>query len=205
MNTQAVKPVNQTLRITILRLSFLAVLPLMLFSRSAWMDPEWMFDILEVMGIFFVIFAVLGRFWSILYIGGHKNRTVMQDGPYSICRHPLYLFSTIGVLGLGMMLGSIVLTVLLGLLTFVILSVTARKEEQFLRAEFGDSYKTYEQRVPRIWPDISLFHTRNYVEFSVAHLKGNFFDALVFLAFIPLAELMEWVKEENLIATFLIY
>lgn len=205
MTTKAIIPANQTLRISILRLLFLLMLPLMLFSRSAWMEPGWMFEILEVMGLFFVIFAVLGRFWSILYIGGHKNRSIMQEGPYSICRHPLYLFSTIGVLGLGMMLGSIILTALLGVLTFVILSVTARKEEQFLRAEFGDSYQKYEQRVPRIWPDLSLFRTENYVEFSVAHLKGNFFDALVFLAFIPIAEIMEWVKEENLISTFLIY
>lgn len=80
-------------------MTFIAVFPLILFSRSAWMDPEWVFELLEVLGISLVIFAVLGRFWSILYIGGRKNKEVMQDGPYSMCRHPLYQFSTMGVVG----------------------------------------------------------------------------------------------------------
>jgi len=205
MNNTVVKPANQELRITVLRVTFIVMIPLILFSRSAWMEPEWVFEVMEVLGVSLVIFAVLGRFWSILYIGGHKNSQVMQDGPYSICRHPLYLFSTMGVVGLGLMLGSIVLTIGLGVLTFVILTATANKEEDFLRAEFGDAYGKYEAKTPRIWPKLSLFHTEGEVMFDVKHLKGNFFDALVFLTFIPMAELMEWLKEENLVYTFLIY
>ena len=180
MSTVAVKPANQNRRILILRLTFLAVFPMILFSRSAWLDPEWVFELLEVSGISLVIFAVLGRFWSILYIGGRKNKQVMQDGPYSICRHPLYLFSTMGVVGLGLMLGSVVLTAVLGLLAFAILTSTAKKEENFLRAEFGDAYGIYEARTPRILPNLALFHTEDDVTFSVKTLKVNFFDALVF-------------------------
>ena len=198
-------PADQKLRITVLRLAFVAVIPLILFSRSAYLEPEWAYDLLEVAGIFLVILAVLGRFWSILYIGGHKNALVMQEGPYSICRHPLYLFSTLGVAGLGAMLGSFVLTALLGGMTFLILYVTARKEERFLLSEFGDAYRSYAARTPRIWPKLSLFHTREEVVFNTQTLKGNFFDALVFLAFIPLVELLEWLKDASFIPTFMIY
>jgi protein-S-isoprenylcysteine O-methyltransferase Ste14 len=197
--------VRQKVRIRILRLAFLAMLPLVIFSRSAWLEPEWLFDLFEVAGIFLVILGVLGRFWSILYIGGHKNVTVIQSGPYSICRHPLYLFSTIATAGFGLMLGSVVLTALLGGVVFVILSLTAQREERYLRSEFGGAYDAYAARVPRIWPDLSLFTTPREVVFSVPQLKGNFFDALVFLSFIPLAELMEWLKEEAIVPTFLIY
>lgn len=49
-----------------------------------------------------IVACVLIGFWSILYIGGRKNQMIMQDGPYSMCRHPLYLFSTIGVFGFGL-------------------------------------------------------------------------------------------------------
>ncbi|MCW8841862.1 MAG: isoprenylcysteine carboxylmethyltransferase family protein [Rhodobacteraceae bacterium] len=200
-----VAAVRQKIRIRILRLAFLAMLPLVIFSRSAWLEPEWLFDLFEVAGIFLVIFGVLGRFWSILYIGGHKNLTVIQSGPYSICRHPLYLFSTIATTGFGLMLGSVVLTALLGAVVFVILSLTAQKEERYLRAEFGGAYDAYAARVPRIWPDLSLFTTPDEVVFSVPHLRGNFFDALVFLSFIPLAELMEWLKAEAIVPTFPIF
>ena len=200
-----VAAVRQKIRIRILRLAFLAMLPLVVFSRSAWIELEWLFDLFEVAGIFLVIFGVLGRFWAILYIGGHKNLTVIQSGPYSICRHPLYLFSTIATAGFGLMLGSVVLTALLGVVVFVILSLTAQREERFLRAEFGGAYEAYAARVPRIWPDLSLFTTPREVVFSVPHLRGNFFDALVFLSFIPLAELMEWLKEEAIVPTFPIF
>lgn len=201
MTATTARPFNQRLRIAALRLFFLLALPLIVFTRSAWSDPEWVFEIMEVSGIFLIILAVLGRFWAILYIGGMKNMTVMQYGPYSVCRHPLYLFSTIGVVGLGLMLGSLLLTVFLGGAAFLILSATAAREENFLRSQFGAAYDAYAARVPRIWPRPSLFRTGATVTVQLNTLRTNFADALVFLAFIPLAELMEWVKETGLVAT----
>lgn len=189
----SLKPVRQSLRIAALRLSFLLLLPLMLFSRSAWSGA--VFDILEVAGIMAIISGVLGRFWAILYIGGQKNRRVMDEGPYSICRHPLYLFSTIGVVGFGLMLGSVVLTVAFGAVFFAILSITAAKEERFLRASLGNDYAEYAARVPRILPDPRLFRTSSHITVNIATLRGNLADALVFLSLIPLAELMEFLHE----------
>ena len=203
--TATIRPFNQKIRIWGLRLFFVLAVPLILFTRSAWTHPEWIFEILEVSGIFLVIAGVLGRFWAILYIGAMKNRSVMQVGPYSICRHPLYLFSTIGVLGFGLMLGSLVLTAFLGLSVFVILSATAAREENFLRTTFGAEYNTYAARVPRIWPNLRHFTTPAEVTCSVKALRVNFADALVFLAFIPLAELMESVKEAGLLPTIALY
>ena len=42
------------------------------------------------------------RLWSTLHIGGHKRQRVVMDGPYSICRNPLYLFSLLATLGVGL-------------------------------------------------------------------------------------------------------
>jgi protein-S-isoprenylcysteine O-methyltransferase Ste14 len=192
--------VDQVTRINILRGAFLACVPLFLFTRSAWSEP--VFELLEMAGLTLVITAVLGRFWAILYIGGQKNSQVMQEGPYSVCRHPLYLFSTLGVLGLGLMLGSLVLTALVGGLTLAILAATARKEEAFLRGTFGAAYDAYAARVPMILPRPSLFRTAAEVTVSVPHLRGNLMDALVFLLFIPLAELLEYIKEMHALPGF---
>lgn len=200
-----VRPFNQKIRIAILRLFFVLAIPLILFTRSAWMGNEVLFEVLEQLGVFMVIAAVLGRFWAILYIGALKNKVVMQDGPYSICRHPLYLFSTIGVVGFGLMLGSLTLCVILGGGAFVILSRTAAREEGFLRAEFGQAYNDYSARVPRIWPRLSLFRAEPTVTSSIVAMRTNFFDALVFLAFIPVAEVMEELKEMALWPTLALY
>jgi protein-S-isoprenylcysteine O-methyltransferase Ste14 len=203
--TRTARPraVNQVIRINILRLTFLLCLPAIVLTQSVW--PELVFEVFEIAGLTAIIAAVLGRFWSILYIGGHKNNTVMQQGPYSVCRHPLYLFSTLGVAGLGLMLGSLVLAVALGGLTLLILSVTARKEEAILRDMFGSAYDDYAARVPMILPKPSIFQSPATITVSVAHLRENLMDALVFLTFIPLAELMELIKAMNLFPKFPIF
>ncbi len=203
--SSTVTPFDQRIRITALRLYFLLAIPLIVFSKSAWSETHWLFELLEVAGVFLIISGVLGRFWAILYIGGQKNRSVVQDGPYSICRHPLYLFSTIGVLGFGLMLGSIVLTLFLAGSVFAILSMTAAREEQYLRATFGAEYDAYARRVPRILPRPSLFSGPEFVTFSVPTLSRNLSDALVFLALIPLAELAEGLHEMSGLPHFLIW
>ncbi|WP_431298018.1 methyltransferase family protein [Tabrizicola sp. BL-A-41-H6] len=196
-------PVNQLIRVNILRVAFVLTLPLTICAVSPWSGP--LREIMDVVGIGLVVAAVLGRFWSILYIGGHKNVTVMQDGPYSICRHPLYLFSTIGVLGFGLMLGSVVMTLLLGGLTLAVLSITARKEEAFLRGKFGLTYDAYAVRVPMIVPRLSGFKTEATLTISVPHLRHNLMDALVFLTFIPLARLLEHVQAVKVLPGFPIW
>jgi protein-S-isoprenylcysteine O-methyltransferase Ste14 len=192
-------------RINVLRATFILLLPLILFSRPIWDRTHWLFEIFEVIGIALLIAGVLGRFWAILYIGGRKNDMVMQDGPYSICRHPLYLFSTVAVAGFGLMLGSLVLTVVFTALTFAILSQTAAREEVRLRELFGTTYDTYAARVPRIWPKLSLFRTEPEVTFRVDHLRTNLMDALVFLTFIPIAEFAQELKEAGWLPTFPIF
>jgi protein-S-isoprenylcysteine O-methyltransferase Ste14 len=189
-------------RINMLRASFVLLLPLILFSWPIWERTHWLFEAFEVLGIMLLIAGVLGRFWAILYIGGRKNNLVMQDGPYSVCRHPLYFFSTLAVAGFGLMLGSLVLTVLFTVLTFVILSKTAEKEEERLRELFGTAYDTYAARVPRIWPKLSLFQTEPEVTFRVDHLRTNLMDALVFLSLIPLSEIAKELKEYGWLPTF---
>jgi protein-S-isoprenylcysteine O-methyltransferase Ste14 len=196
---------DQRIRIAALRILFIICLPLLIFTKSAWAEPEWVFEILEVAGILLIIAAVLGRFWAILYIGGHKNQTVMQDGPYSICRHPLYLFSTIGVTGFGLMLGTLLITALLGTAVFLILTATAKREEAFLRSEFGPAYDVYAARVPQILPKLSLFQTEPNVQVNIRTLRVNLFDSFVFLALIPIADLMEAVKEAGLVTAIPVY
>ncbi len=131
MTTRApVSPMNQKQRILLLRLLFLAFLPLLLLIRSPYQDMA-LGEVMESLGFLAIVAAVLGRFWATLYIGGRKNGEVMTDGPYSICRHPLYVASSLGILGLGLMSQSIILTVVITVPAVAILIATARREEAF--------------------------------------------------------------------------
>ena len=205
MSKTIITPFNQRIRIGVLRATFACLLPLILFSRSAWTDPKWLFEVFEMLGIALVISGVLGRLWAILYIGGRKNAQIMQDGPYSLCRHPLYLFSTIGVIGFGLMLGSVVLTAVMAVLLLFVVNETARREESFLRASFGPAYDAYAAVVPRFWPNLRNFRTDESITVRVSALRVNLRDALVFLFLIPLAEIMEYLHEAAIVPTFALW
>lgn len=181
----------ENLRINLLRGLFLLLLPALLIVHAP-LSVTLTGELLESLGMLLVVGGVLGRAWSILYIGGRKNRTVVIDGPYSICRHPLYLFSTMAVLGFGMMLQSLVLTIVLTGVFGTALYFTALREEERLRRNFGQAYDAYAEKTPAILPALSNFRTEEDITFSTSQLKRNFWDATVFIALIPLAELLEW-------------
>ncbi len=198
MTDKTARPFNQRLRIAALRIvTALVVLPLVLLTRPLW-DAGWPRDLTRLIGTLLIVAAVLGRFWAILYIGARKNKEVMRDGPYSLCRHPLYLFSTLGVAGFGLLLGSWIMAGLVTLAIYAILSRTAAREERFLRAEFGAAYETYAREVPRILPRGAPFRTAPQILGSLAPLKMTYRAALVFLGFLPAALLIDWVRAAGL-------
>lgn len=193
------KPFNQKIRITTLRIaSALLLLPLVLLTRPLW-DAGWPRDVTRLLGSLLIVAGVLGRFWAILYIGARKNKQVMQDGPYSLCRHPLYLSSTLGVAGFGLVLGGVVVTAVMTLVVFAILSATASREEAFLRGEFGAAYDDYVAKVPRILPRLTGFQTRAEITVLIAPLTMTYRDALVFLGFLPLAVVIGWIRDAGLL------
>ena len=92
------------------------------------------------------------------------------------------------------MLQSFVLAALIGTIVFLILNMTATREEAFLKSKFGFAYVVYTSATPKIIPEISLFSTSDDVAFSVHHLRNSFSDALVFIALVPLSEAIGWLR-----------
>ena len=93
-------------------------------------------EYLELAGFGLAILCVAGRAWSILYVGAHKNRRLVMAGPYSMTRNPLYLFSTIGAAGIGLIFGSLVAAAMLGLVSYLVLARMAQKEAAHLPHAF---------------------------------------------------------------------
>lgn len=183
--------VNQQVRINILRLSFLVLVPLILFVPPGLGSNGPWHEMIETIGALMLFAGVLGRFWSILYVGGVKNAQLMTDGPFSMTRNPLYFFSTVAATGIGLMLGAVSFAILLGGTVGLILWITARREMAFLRQEFGPAYDQYAARVPFFFPDPRLFRAAPELTVRTAPLRRNLADALVFLSFVPLVELVD--------------
>lgn len=194
MTLVTARPVNQKRRILVIRLAFLAVLPLILFVQPALPIGGFEHEVIEAAGLLLLLVGVLGRLWSILYIGSVKNQRLMRDGPYSMTRNPLYFFSTVATTGIGLMLGSLFFAALLGGLTVIILFVTARREAAFLAASFVADYAAYAREVPFFVPDPRLYKTPANVTFGSRALRNSLFDALGFLVAIPIVELLDYLK-----------
>lgn len=189
------KAVNQKRRINSLRLAVVLLLPVILFVMPELPFYGFGHEMIEAVGVLILIAGVLGRFWSILYLGGRKNAQVMQEGPFSITRNPLYLFSTVASFGIGLMLGAVGFAILLAGIVGTILWITARREAAFLAQEFGAEYAAYARRVPFFFPDPRLYYAAPEAVFRTVPLRRNLFDAFVFLSAIPLSELLDSFKE----------
>jgi protein-S-isoprenylcysteine O-methyltransferase Ste14 len=125
----------------------------------------------EVVGWLAFIMGAALRFWATLYIGGRKRLVVVCDGPYSICRNPLYIGTFLISLSTALLLRSLTFAIgiLLGAAYFALATVPA--EERYLRSTLGEAYERYCRRVPRFWPRWSAFHTPAEVRVNVRALR----------------------------------
>jgi protein-S-isoprenylcysteine O-methyltransferase Ste14 len=194
MTILAIEPFDQKIRIGALRLGAALLVPLLVLTPPCFPADGLAVEAMKLAGAALILACVLGRLWAILYIGRHKNRGVMTDGPYSITRNPLYFFSTLGAFGFGLMFCKLSLALLLGSVVLLILYLTARREQGFLEAQFGADYASYAVRVPMFLPRPGLFATETAVTFSPRAVGRNLRDALVFLAAIPLADAAQTLR-----------
>jgi protein-S-isoprenylcysteine O-methyltransferase Ste14 len=192
-------PVHQRPRIHLLQGAGVLVAAAGLLTQPLVVGPAHEF--IEMTGVALVLLCIAGRMWSSLYIGSSKNRRLITAGPYSITRNPLYFFSTIGAVGIGLMFGSFAAAAGLGLLAYGVFAATASKEAAHLGELFGPSYDAYAARTPAFWPRPSLYRDAPEVTFSPKALRQTFVDGLLFLAAFPLIEAVEHLQADGFLPT----
>jgi protein-S-isoprenylcysteine O-methyltransferase Ste14 len=129
--------------------------------------PGWML---------FVIGAAL-RWWATLYIGGRKFNSIVTEGPYSICRNPLYLGTFLMLLGFSFYMESLTFAAGCVLAAIFYLYVTVSAEETRLREQFGQPFVEYCQTVPRFWPRFRLYHSPPEIAVSIRGLWAEAYRA----------------------------
>ena len=107
------------------------------------------------------------RFWATLFVGGRKNELVVIDGPYSLCRHPLYLGSIVLGFSGALFLKSPLVAVAAAVLASAYYLLTIPAEEERLSATLGVPYRDYCERVNRLWPSFRQFQTPPRVTIDV--------------------------------------
>jgi protein-S-isoprenylcysteine O-methyltransferase Ste14 len=192
---------SQSTRRTVLTISCLLGISVFFIADSYWPDGGFVHESIEWVGTALILICVVGRTWCVLYIGNSKNTALVDDGPYSVVRHPLYLFSIIGAIGVGAQAGGFTAALVAGFVTWVVLLRMSQIEEDNMLDLFGAQYFRYMMRVSRFKPNLSLYHSREALQVYPRQIVITFFDAMVFFVAVPLMEVFDYLHDTGLLPT----
>lgn len=155
--------ISRKARTRIMRLGFFPIAFVALFGSRSWDTERSTGFLIEASGYILLLAGAGIRLWATLYIGGRKSRELVSDGPYSLCRNPLYLGTVLITAGASLCFANLPMLVLsLGLMVPVHWLVV-NAEERHLAERFGSAYETYSMRTPRFLPRFRAYHCQEWV------------------------------------------
>jgi protein-S-isoprenylcysteine O-methyltransferase Ste14 len=169
-------------------------------GRPPKVESEWVRDLGGLAGLALLATAGFGRVWCLLFIAGKKNYPLVTDGPYSIVRHPLYVFSFLGAVGFGLAVENSAVAALLAVLFAAYYSFVVRREERFLSSTFGALFEEYAARTPRWFPNPGLYREPEGLTISPRKMRQGIFEAMWFVWAYLLWELLEVLRTIGLLA-----
>jgi protein-S-isoprenylcysteine O-methyltransferase Ste14 len=183
---------------------FVGFLIVLLFiSESKWEAREDIVcAILFLAGCVLVGIASLGRLWCSLYIAGYKTDHLITLGPYSVSRNPLYFFSLLGGLGVGLATETFTVPMLILIMFALYYPFVIRHEENKLRNIYGDQYEAYFRSVPQFWPKWSLLEEPNEYVVTPKVFRRHMYSALWFIWIVGILELLETLRELDPFSSF---
>ena len=124
----------------------------LVFNKPAFTEATVLAWALNAAGwvCFFLYLGV--RIWATLFVGGHKDRALQTEGPYSLSRNPLYFGSLCFALSVACFLKSAVFGAARLPAFFTYFFFVVRAEEHFLELRFHEDYRTYCLRTPGSGP-----------------------------------------------------
>ena len=149
---------------------------LLMTMRPVSPEGSYWHETVERTGMILILIGIIGRTWCAMYIGGNKLARLVTDGPYSVTRNPLYLFSAICAFGVGAQLGSAIFALVCAAVTVTIFALVIRHEERALAKLFPDDFASYRARVPRLMPDFRQWRDADTILVRPALVHRTFRD-----------------------------
>ncbi|THB76258.1 MAG: isoprenylcysteine carboxylmethyltransferase family protein [Desulfobacteraceae bacterium] len=175
------------------------VVLLMCIGESHWDDALPSLTTMMIFsGILLVGVASAGRLWCSLYIAGYKTNRLVTQGPYSMCRNPLYFFSFIGAVGVGLSSETFIIPLLILVAFGLYYPFVIRKEEKRLLHLHREEFKRYLSRVPRFFPKLSLLEEPLHYQVKPVRFKKQMFDVLWFVWVLGVIEIIEECHRQDI-------
>jgi protein-S-isoprenylcysteine O-methyltransferase Ste14 len=165
----------------------------LLYAEPIWPDHSATHLTMDNVGRLLLAVGLLGRLWCTLYIAGKKSRQLVTDGPYALCRNPLYFFSFLLGGGMALIFQNIAVFAFFGV-SLALHWLAVGREERNLAGIFGAAYLAYCRQVPRFIPSLRNWRAaldRQGLVISWRHLARTMADSSAYLLALPLVELLE--------------
>lgn len=141
-----------------------------LFDNRRWVHPVFILSALAIggahpdgrlAGIALLVVLIAVRIWAARYLGGaahvharkaQQKRVLVTDGPFAWVRNPLYLANSFGLAGYCLLLGPPWLAATALVVSLLWYRAVVAWEEKVLADLYGQEYRDYQARVPRLLP-----------------------------------------------------
>lgn len=182
-----------------MRLIGLIFLVSYVFTDSHWEASALLSNSFLLVGVILVSLAAILRAWSILYIAGYKQKFLVTEGPFSICRNPIYLSTVLGFSGIALDTETITYPILAFIFFLAYFLIQVRGEEARLASLHGERYLAYCRRTPRLIPNFRLLdEPREYVV-RPAEFRRWLADAVWFIWGLGLVEFIDSLHDVGLL------
>lgn len=189
-------------RIVVSRLFAVAFFLLIAVTQGAH-EGNILSSLLFLAGLVLVGIATVGRLWCSLYISGRKDTELITTGPYSLTRNPLYFFSLLGFVGLGLATETISLAVAFAVVFLLGYRRVIQREEEFLRRRFGQAFADYCARTPRFFPKLKGLREPEQYLVNPRLFRRTMGDVLWFVWLVGAIEFVEALHEFGFITPLL--
>jgi protein-S-isoprenylcysteine O-methyltransferase Ste14 len=182
----------------------IALIALLLCSQSRFEETNpFLSALLFLTGCFLVGIASLGRLWCALYISGYKTKKLVMEGPYSICRNPLYFFSFLGAVGVGCATETLTIPIIVIIGIGAYYPFVIKSEEKKLRKRHGEAFSSYLRSTPVFLPKYSLLKEPQQYLVEPRLFRKHLFDAVWFIWLLGIMELFESLHDFNVLPVWI--
>jgi len=202
---RAQKMATRKTRIKLLRTVFVLFALSALFTGHPWMG-RWGIDC-AVKSVGYVLLAAgLGfRLWAILYIGSRKSKELITEGPYSLCRNPLYLGTFAIYLGAALCLENLVLCILFVGVVIPVHLLVVLSEERQLSELFPQEYDEYRKKVPRFRISRKNYSTPKNLTISTKVVQRAALEAFIIASIPPLGHVIEVLQVQEILPVLWVF
>lgn len=159
--------------------------------------------LLFLVGMLLVGIATLGRAWCSLYIAGYKTSTLVTQGPYSISRNPLYLFSLIGVIGVGLCSETLLIPAILTIAFALYYPAVIRQEEKTLLEVHGEAFRAYMTTTPKFFPRFSSLCEPKEYQVNPKIFRKHISESMLFVWVVGMLEVVEALHNLHVLPVWL--